>query len=97
MGLKIAARRKEEKLRFQHGPVKIEGGPGCEYERGERRELKAEDDDDEQRKDASNEPEKTSPKPELDEPGEERVEEKREERKEEREEKREEKQGDKNE
>lgn len=29
MGLKIASRRKHDKLHYQHGPVKLEGGPGC--------------------------------------------------------------------
>lgn len=91
MGLKIAANRKDEKLRYQQGPVTIEGGPGCEYERGDRRELKAENDE-EKPKDSSDKPQKASQKPERGEPHEERVEEKRDEKKDERTEKREERQ-----
>ncbi|MGB5809193.1 MAG: hypothetical protein WBG86_01610 [Polyangiales bacterium] len=29
MGLKIAARKKSDKMHYQHGPVKIDGGPDC--------------------------------------------------------------------
>jgi hypothetical protein len=31
MGLEIASRRKHDKLHYQHGPVKLEGGPGCSH------------------------------------------------------------------
>lgn len=97
MGLKIAARRKEEKLQFQHGPVKIDGGPGCEYEKGERRELKAENDTDEKNKDAADKPERASPEAEPQERREKDVDEEREDRQEKREDRQEDRQEDKRE
>lgn len=40
MGLKIASRRKHDKLHYQHGPVKLEGGPGCSHKEQKKEEQR---------------------------------------------------------